>query len=195
MLTQLVLSAICLVAPVDGPVLEGFAPVGSYGGHWGIDYGVPFGSEVGAPGSGRVTFAGSVAGMRTVTIEPVPGFKVSVSYLSEIVVETGQSVERSQIVGRSGSPHGVDGVHLSTRIDGRYVDPESQLGCRETDITRALRLVTPPAPYPRRSAHRHTRRDLRPDSSGPPPRRRDRTVPRTAGPGVAHAGWGSVAEG
>jgi murein DD-endopeptidase MepM/ murein hydrolase activator NlpD len=107
-----------------------------------------------------VTFAGSVAGMRTVTIEPVPGFKVSVSYLSEIVVETGQTVEWGQIVGRSGSPHGVQGVHLSTRIDGRYVDPEHQLGCRETDITRALRLVTPPAPYPRRSAHRHTRRDL-----------------------------------
>ena len=160
MLAELVLSAICLVAPVDGPLLEEFAPVGTYGGHWGIDYGVPFGSEVGAPASGRVTFAGSVAGMRTVTIAPVPGFKVSVSYLSEIVAQTGETVERGQIVGRSGSPHGVDGVHLSTRIDGRYVDPESQLGCRETDITRALRLVTPPAPYPRRSAHRHTRRDF-----------------------------------
>ncbi len=79
MLTALVLGAICLVAPVDGPIVGEYAPVGEYAGHWGIDYGVDAGTDVLAPADGEVTFAGSVAGMRSVTIEPVPGFKVSVS--------------------------------------------------------------------------------------------------------------------
>ena len=79
---------------------------------------------------GVVTFAGSVAGMISVTIEPVPGFKVSVSYLSSRLVRSGQQVNRGTIVGRSGSPHGVAGVHLSTRIGGSYVDPRSRLGCQ-----------------------------------------------------------------
>ena len=67
------LAAVCLVAPVNGPVIAGYSPVGQYGGHWGVDYGVPTGTEVKAPASGRVTFAGSVAGMRSVTIEPGSG--------------------------------------------------------------------------------------------------------------------------
>ena len=77
MLLAFAFSAVCLVAPVDGPVISEYAPVGSYGGHWGIDYAAAVGTSVRAPASGRVTFAGSVAGMRSVTIEPVPGFKVS----------------------------------------------------------------------------------------------------------------------
>ena len=84
MLLAFALSAVCLMAPVDGPVVAEYAPVGFYGGHWGIDYAAAAGSQVRAPASGRITFAGSVAGMRSVTIEPVPGFKVSLSYLSEI---------------------------------------------------------------------------------------------------------------
>jgi len=171
MLVGLVLSAVCLVAPVDGTIVGEYAPVGSYGGHWGIDYAVPSGTPVSAPVSGRVTFAGSVAGMRSVTIEPVPGFKVSLSYLSGVSVVSGDQVERGDVVGRAGSPHGGDGVHLSTRIEGEYVDPESQLGCRETDITRALRLVTPPGPYARQRAHRDLGRDLRPDPHRPSSRR------------------------
>src|SRR5688572_20352627 len=125
MLLAFALSAVCLVAPVDGSVVAEYAPVGSYGGHWGIDYAAAAGSQVRAPASGRITFAGSVAGMRSVTIEPVPGFKVSLSYLSEIEQSSGSRVERGDVIGRSGSPHGVNGVHLSTRIDGEYVDPAS----------------------------------------------------------------------
>ena len=162
MLLAIVLGAVCLVAPVDGEVVAEYAPVGRYAGHWGIDFEVAEGTAVRAPASGEVTFAGSVAGMRTVTIEPVPGFKVSLSYLSSISVRSGSTVRRGDVVGRSGAPHGAAGVHLSTRIDGEYVDPLGQLGCRETDITRALRLVAPPGPYARTRAHRDPRRDLRP---------------------------------
>ena len=177
MLVGLVVGAICLVAPVNGPVVGEYSPIGSYGGHWGIDYAVPMGTPVRAPSEGRVTFAGSVAGMRSVTIEPVPGFKVSVSYLSAVRVASGTIVARGEVIGVSGAPHGAEGVHLSTRIDGRYVDPASQLGCRDTDITRALRLKTPPGPYPRRRAHRDLRWDFRSDPHRPSPRRRDCDVP------------------
>jgi murein DD-endopeptidase MepM/ murein hydrolase activator NlpD len=195
MLAGLVLGAICLVAPVNGPIVGEYAPVGSYAGHWGVDYAVRAGTDVMAPVDGRVTFAGSVAGMRSVTIEPVPGFKVSVSYLSAITVRTGETVRRGQVVGRAGSPHGSDGVHLSTRIDGSYVDPESQLGCRDTDISRALRLVPPPGPYPRSRAHRHPRWELRPDTYRPPPRRGNGDGSSRPRPGGVHARRRPVAEG
>jgi murein DD-endopeptidase MepM/ murein hydrolase activator NlpD len=156
-LVGLVVGAICMAAPVQGPIVAGYAPVGEYGGHWGVDYRAAVGTPVMAPVAGRVTFAGVVAGMATITVEPVPGFKVSVSYLSAIEVGTGETVERGQVIGRSGMPHGIEGVHLSTRIDGRYVDPEQYLGCRQTDITRALRLLTPPGPYFRQSGYRPSR--------------------------------------
>lgn len=174
MIVAFAIAAVCLGPPVDGPVTDGYGPTGQYSGHWGIDYAADVGEDVRAPVSGQVTFAGSVAGMRTVTIEPVPGFKVSVSYLSSVAVATGQQVTRGDTLGRAGAPHGVPGVHMSTRIDGRYVDPAQQMGCLETDITRALRLVTPPTPYARRRANRNPGRDLRPDPHRPSPHRRVR---------------------
>ena len=150
MLVAYAIAAICLMAPVGGPVAAGYAPVGDYAGHWGVDYSAVVGAEVRAPAGGVVTFAGSVAGMRTVTIEPVPGFKVSVSYLSQVQVSRGERVRRGEVVGLAGSPHGSAGVHLSTRIDGEYVDPRALLGCFDTDISRALRLLTPRSGPPRR---------------------------------------------
>jgi murein DD-endopeptidase MepM/ murein hydrolase activator NlpD len=194
MLVQMALAAVCLIAPVEGPVTAGFAPIGDYAGHWGIDFGVTVGTPIRAPASGRVTFAGSVAGMLSVTIEPVSGYKVSVSYLSELAVLAGQSVSRGQTIGRSGSPHGSPGAHLSARIDGRYVDPRARLGCISTDISRALRLLPPPAPYPRRRAHRHPGWDLRPDPYRTPSRRRDCPVSGKSRPGAVHAGGGALAE-
>lgn len=154
------IAAVCLSPPVAGPVVAGYAPVGQYGGHWGVDYAADPGDQVRAPAGGTVTFAGSVAGMKTLTIEPVPGFKVSLSYLSTVSVSGGDYVRRGSVVGTVGSPHGVNGVHLSTRVSGSYTDPSSQMGCRGTDISRALRLVTPHPPYARGRANRYPRRDL-----------------------------------
>lgn len=179
MLTALAIAAVCLSPPVPGPVSQGYAPAGQYAGHWGVDYAAEVGAPVRAPASGRVTFAGSVAGMRTVTIEPVPGFKVSVSYLASSSV--GSNVVRGSVIGTAGSPHRTPGVHLSTRIDGRYVDPASMLGCASTDISRALRLVMPTQPYPRSRANRNPRRHLRPDPPRPSPH--GGVGPPSVGPG------------
>lgn len=186
MLLAFAIAAVCLTAPVDGPVTARFAPTGQYSGHFGVDYATASGSSVRAPASGRVTFAGTVAGMRTLTIEPVPGLKVSLSYLESLAVLQGQWVIGGQVVAAAGAPHGVPGVHLSTRLDGRYVDPLSQMGCRGTDISRGLRLVTPPPSYPRPRAHRDPRRDLRPDSHSPSPRWGVRPAPGRPGQGAVH---------
>ena len=104
MLVVFAIAAVCLGPPVDGPVIAGYAPTGQYSGHWGVDYRAAPGTAVRAPVSGVVTFAGSVAGMRTLTIEPVPGFKVSLSYLGEVNVRAGARVTRGQVIARSGSP-------------------------------------------------------------------------------------------
>jgi len=193
-LIQLALAAVCLVAPVNGPVVAGYSPVGSYGGYWGLDFSTLVGTPVRAPASGLVTFAGTVAGMMSVTIEPVSGFKVSVSYLSSRSVNSGQHVTRGDMIGTAGSPHGVEGVHLSTRIGGRYVDPKARLVCQATDISRALRLVTPPSPYPRRRAHRHPWGDIRSDPHGSSPRRGDGSPSGWSRSGAVHTGRGAMAK-
>lgn len=186
MLTLFAIAAVCLMPPVEGEVVNPYAPEGPYSGHWGVDFAAGYGSEVVAPASGRVTFAGSVAGMLSVTVEPVPGLKVSVSYVSSVAARKGEWVRRGDLIGHSGFPHGIAGVHMSTRVDGVYVDPEHQLGCRGTDVTRALRLVTPPQPYPRSRAHRHPRRDFRSDPHRAPPCRGDRSPSGGFGPGPVH---------
>ena len=170
MLAALAVVAVCLSPPVPNSyVTAHYFPIGQYAGHWGVDYAAFEGEPVRAPTSGRVTFAGSVAGMRTITIEPVSGFKVSVSYLATIEVFEGATVRRGERIGTAGSPHGNPGVHLSLRVGGVYVDPLQQMGCLQTDITRGLRLLPPPRAYPRARAYRDPRRNLRPDSRRPSP--------------------------
>lgn len=194
MLGVFAVAAICLVPPVDGPMIDGYSPSGQYGGHWGVDYEATLGDPVDAPASGIVTFAGSVAGMQTITIQPVTGFKVSVSYLSGIDVSAGDYVRRGLRIGRAGVEDGASGVHLSTRIGGRYVDPATQMGCRSTEITRALRLVTPPQPYPRRRANRNPRRDLRSHPYRSSSRRRGRSPSGRSGQDSLHARGEPLAE-
>ena len=130
-----------LARPVVGDVIAPYAPSGRYGGHWGIDIGTEFGSVVRAAASGRVTFAGDVAGNRTVTIDHGGGLRTSYSYLDERSVRAGSWTERGDPVGRSGSPHALPGLHFSVRVFGTYVDPIAWLGCQPYEPARALRLV------------------------------------------------------
>ena len=129
------LLVVCLtVPPVDGPAVADFAPSAGYAGHWGVDLAARPDSEVRAPASGVVTFAGRVAGMRSVTIRVNDELRVSLSYLSSVAVSVGDRVPAGRIVGRSGLAHGEPAVHMSTRIDGTYVDPMGYLRCRSGTI-------------------------------------------------------------
>lgn len=127
--------------PVAGDVIAPYAPQGRYAGHWGIDIAAGSGSMVGAAASGRVTFAGDVAGNRTVTIDHGGGLRTSYSYLDERSVRAGSWIEPGETVGRSGSPHASPGLHFSVRVSGAYVDPLAWLGCQTYEPARALRLV------------------------------------------------------
>lgn len=134
-----VLGACLIVLP--GPVVEPFGPIGAYGGHWGVDVAIMPRAAVVAPLTGTVSFAGQVAGVRTVTIRHGTG-RVSVSYLSEMWVETGQRVERGEWIGRSGVHAGRHAVHISVRRGERYVDPQ-RWTCPGGDVGGTLRLLPP----------------------------------------------------
>ena len=89
LVTALVPSCGFLNLPVQGPIVRGFAPIGRFAGHWGVDIAVAEGTAVRAPGPGVITFAGLVAGMLSVTVDHGGGVKTSLSHLGSIAVEYG----------------------------------------------------------------------------------------------------------
>lgn len=115
--------------PATSSVVRGFAPVGRWAGHWGIDVGSAVGSDVKAIGDGVVRFAGTVVSNRTVSIDHGGGLVTAYSYLAEIVVRKGDPISRGDTVGLSGSHGGTGAYHLSLRARGRYVDPVSLRTC------------------------------------------------------------------
>jgi murein DD-endopeptidase MepM/ murein hydrolase activator NlpD len=131
--------AACLIV-LPGPVVEPFAPVGTYSGHWGVDVAVPEGAIVAAPLDGVVSFAGSVAGRPSVTIRADP-FRVSLTYLREVMVVAGVTVRRGDPIGVAGTPHGRPGLHIGVRRGDRYVDPEDHARCA---VGGTIRLLPPP---------------------------------------------------
>jgi len=115
--------------PASGPIIRDFAPVGSYGGHWGIDIAAPQGTAVAAAEQGVVTFAGEVAGVLSVTVHHGGGLRTSYSYLRDIIVLRGQRVTRGEQVGSSGLDHELAAIHFSVRVGDIYQDPTFWLGC------------------------------------------------------------------
>ncbi len=130
----------CLLV-LPGPVTEPFAPEGDYGGHWGVDVAAEEGDPVVAPLDGLVSFAGSVVGVRTVTIRS-GDFRVSLSYLASVDIAAGTAVKRGDVVGTTGSPHGIPGLHIGVRRGDEYVDPVRFSRCR-SDLRGTLRLLPP----------------------------------------------------
>lgn len=107
----------------DAVVVEPFAPIGSYAGHWGVDVASKVGNDVFAIGHGTVSFAGTVAGRLSVTIDHGGGLRTSYSYLAGTVVSKGDTVKRGAVVGSSGIHGGRDAFHLSLRSGSTYLNP------------------------------------------------------------------------
>ncbi|HZD37004.1 MAG TPA: M23 family metallopeptidase [Actinomycetes bacterium] len=119
-----------LLPPVDGPLARGFEEAaGPFGpGHRGVDFGAGPGAPVRAPASGRVTFAGPVAGTTWVTLEVAPAVLVTLGPLRTPRVAAGRPVASGEPLGTLASGHasrdpGVAALHLGLRVDGTYVDP------------------------------------------------------------------------
>ncbi|MCP3974843.1 MAG: M23 family metallopeptidase [bacterium] len=164
--------------------------MGSYGGHWGIDYDVALGTPVGAAGAGTVTFVGSVAGMLAVTLDHGGGLKTSYSYLSSVDVGVGSRIASGDTIGRSGLHHTIEALHFSTRLDGTYQDPRRWLRCLKSP-SAALRLSSA---YPFGRATWHPRRDVRPPTFRTPFYGRGCLLAAGARRCHFHAGRSTVAE-
>jgi hypothetical protein len=144
--------------PVDGPVLRPFKlgddPYAG-GQHRGIDIGAALGTSVRAPAGGRISFAGTVpTSGKSVTIQTLHGYSVTLVQLGTIGVTRGAAVAEGAIVGTIG-PSGEQGaaaphVHLGVRLTSDpngYLDPLRFLPTRPT-VTPEPEPAPAPAPEP-----------------------------------------------
>ncbi len=99
--------------------------------HWGVDFGIPTGSPVYAPGRGQVVLAEKrISTGWTIIIEHLPGMFSIYMHMNELAVSLGQVVERGQALGKSGATGFATGPHLhwELRINNVAADPESLEG-------------------------------------------------------------------
>ncbi|MFO7961853.1 MAG: peptidoglycan DD-metalloendopeptidase family protein [Nitriliruptoraceae bacterium] len=123
-------------APAPGRILRAFDPprTAFSGGHRGVDLELAPGASVRAAGSGRVTFAGPVAGRRWVSIAHPDGHMTTYGPLADLQVRAGEQVRRGDhLAVLAGGGHGAGGrdrgVHWGARdATGAYVDPLGLLG-------------------------------------------------------------------
>lgn len=128
--------------PVDGAPGRGFGSPMTYVGaqgpveglkdalfgeqHHGLDFEVPVGTAVRAPGSGRVLLASWLAGSGwTALIDHGEGMVSGLMHLSALTVRAGDEVQAGAVVGRSGE-HGLAPgplVQWNAYVHGVAVDP------------------------------------------------------------------------
>ncbi len=95
--------------------------------HYGIDYGVPQGTQVTSCAAGRVVMAEDrVTTGWTVVVEHLPGLYSLYYHMSELKVKEGDMVKKGQLVGLSGSTGLATGPHLhwEMRLNTAAVSPD-----------------------------------------------------------------------
>lgn len=95
--------------------------------HYGIDYGIPTGSEVRACGRGKVVMAEDrISTGWSVCIEHLPGLYSLYYHMSRLDVEPGQMVEKGELLGLSGATGLATGPHLhwEIRLNMEAVNPD-----------------------------------------------------------------------
>jgi murein DD-endopeptidase MepM/ murein hydrolase activator NlpD len=118
-------------APLDNPYAAG---------HRADNVAAPIGTAVRASADGTVSFAGTVVGNRSVTIDHAGGLKTTYSFLGTIAVKRGAPVKRGDVVGTVGASHDASlpsNVQLSARRNDVYFDPlELYVGTSYADLVR-----------------------------------------------------------
>lgn len=124
---------------------------GSLGKHLGVDYAIPTGTPVYAPGQGVVTQVseGSVGG-KMIELR-IGAYLWRFLHLSQQLVHVGQGISEGQMIAKSGATGQVSGPHLhvDTRLDGNawnaslsnYRDPRSFLGLDMPSIGSWIQLM------------------------------------------------------
>lgn len=96
-------------------------------GHPGFDLSAPPGSAVYAADTGLVVFAGwsGLGYGNTILIDHGNGFRTLYAHLSQVSTYCGAQVEKSKIIGFSGSTGNSSGPHLhfEVRVPGGYINP------------------------------------------------------------------------
>ncbi len=95
--------------------------------HAGIDFGIPTGTEIYSPASGKVMLAENrIATGWTIIIEHMPGFYSMYYHLSSLKVKEGQIVQQGDVIGLSGSTGFSTGPHLhwELRLNSVIVNPD-----------------------------------------------------------------------
>lgn len=119
--------------PAHGRITTYFRQVGwtSPRGHAGIDIAAPLGAPIAAAATGRVVLATRAGGPygTMVIVDHGDGIRTVYGHLSELDVDTGEPVDRGQLIGLCGSTGFSTGPHLhfEVRQEGELRDPLSYL--------------------------------------------------------------------
>jgi murein DD-endopeptidase MepM/ murein hydrolase activator NlpD len=135
----------CWRPPVVAPVADPFrAPACRWcPANRGIEFRTRPGQLVTAVATGRVTFAGRVAGVSYLGVEHADHLRVTYGRLAERTPDQGDVVVRGQRIGTTG-----DSFHFGVRRGQVYLDPTPLLG-RLTGLPRLVPIdgsAPPPAP-------------------------------------------------
>ena len=96
--------------------------------HYGIDYGVPTGTQVNACAAGKVVLAETrVTTGWSVVIEHLPGLYSLYYHMSELKVKEGDMVKPGDLIGLSGATGLATGPHLhwEMRLNSEAVSPDA----------------------------------------------------------------------
>lgn len=94
--------------------------------HEGIDFAAPMGSPIRAVSSGRVVYSGWASGYGyVVIIEHQKGLRTLYAHNSKLLVRSGESVGRGEVISRSGNTGNSTGPHLhfEVQVNGRPENP------------------------------------------------------------------------
>lgn len=121
------------IAPADGPLSSVFSSARKHPvlritrPHKGIDIAAAVGEPIMAPAKGVVTFAGARSGGygNMVEIDHGYGYITRFAHASKILVRTGQTVQRGQLIAKVGATGLTTGPHLhyEVEVNGKQVDP------------------------------------------------------------------------
>jgi hypothetical protein len=93
--------------------------------HTGIDYAVPFGTEVKAVAFGKVVFAENIEyNGNLIVIEHMPGVYTLYYHLSEIFVNEDDIVNADSVIGLSGNTEFGEHLHWEVRVFAESSDPD-----------------------------------------------------------------------
>jgi len=139
--------------PFDGsyPITQKYGATGTSSFHTGIDYGLPSGTPVLASEAGVVQYAGwdPTGYGNCVIIEHPDGNATLYAHLNQMPgVIVGQKIERSQMIGYSGSTGNSTGPHLHFEARRKWDDYQSHFDPMDLPLHTSIEppVIVPPAP-------------------------------------------------